>query len=54
MLDAILIMGTAVVPVSMQITALYVNVLVLNLKVEHQMHLLQMDFVLVSRYFSFE
>ena len=52
MLDAILIMGTAVVPVSMQITALYVNVLVLILKMEYQMRLLEIAFATMKQILS--
>ena len=48
-MDAILIMGTAVVPVSILITARNVNVLVLNLEMEYQMHLLQMEFVMMKQ-----
>ena len=49
MLDAILIMGTAVVPVSIKITACNVNVLVLNLELEYQTHLLQMEFATMKQ-----
>ena len=49
MLGAILIMVTAVVPVSMLITARYVNVLVLNLEMEYQILLLQMVFAMTKQ-----
>ena len=49
MLDAILTMGIAVVPALIQITAYYVNVLVKNLEMEYQMHLLQMEFAMMKQ-----
>ena len=49
MLGAILIMVTAVVPVSMLITVWYVNVLVLNLEMEYQILLLQMVFAMTKQ-----
>ena len=49
MLDAILTMGIAVVPALIQITACYVNVLVKNLGMEYQMHLLQMEFAMMKQ-----
>ena len=50
MLGAILIMVTAVVPVSMLITARYVNVLVLNLEMQYQIILLlQMVFAMTKQ-----
>ena len=49
MLDAILTMGIAVVPALIQITACYVNVLVKNLEMEYQMHLLQMEFAMMKQ-----
>ena len=50
MLDAILTMGIAVVPALIQITAYYVNVLVKNLEMEYQMHLLQMEFAMMKKF----